>query len=156
MFDDVFDAIFDSIGEFFSRLGKRTGKPIFGIICLVIASICLVWTVVNLRGYIVYITKSDRFTVRETVIYDDLGSAIGDEKHRHMYNVTRTYEVDGETYRVERVEKGRPHAYTHYFYRDSKGVAHEVKTGSLLMVIITGSITLVTLLFGIIDIRRNR
>ena len=153
----IFDAILDAIGDSIKKWAKKTGKPVFGIGCIIVAVLSLLWFIAWGKDYFSYMTKPNRFSVEENISYEDLtekGTTIVEDKSEHVYLVKHWYEVDGEKYEYENEQKGNPHGITHYFWRDENGVAHEEGGGSAIILLMPGLLCILALFFGVLDIKQ--
>ncbi|MCR5280048.1 MAG: hypothetical protein K6E19_11460 [Lachnospiraceae bacterium] len=133
----IFDAILDAIGDSIKKWAKKTGKPVFGIGCIIVAVMSLLWFIAWGKDFLSYMAKPNRFSVEEKISYEDLtekGTTIVEDKNEHVYRVKHWYEVDGEKYEYEDEQKGKPIGKTYYFWRDENGVAHEEQVGSVIRV----------------------
>lgn len=156
---EIFGAILDAIGESIKNWAKKTGKPVFGIGCIVVGVLCFIWLIRWGKDYSEYLTKPGRFSVEESISYEDLtekGTTVVKDKREHEYRVKHWYEVDGQKFEYEDRQKGNPAGSTHYFWRDEDGVAHEVNVGSPFLLLLPGVLCVLAILFGVLDIRQFR
>ena len=135
----IFEAILDAIGDSIKKWAKKTGKPVFGIGCLIAAVLFFVFAVKSGLSYIDYMSKPNRFSVDESILAMFLDT---------------TYVVDGETYTYETKEKGIPVSYTHEFWRDENGVVHTGSSGGKLGAIVCLVLGFLAIYFGILDIKQ--
>lgn len=153
----IFDAILDAIGDSIKKWAKKTGKPVFGIGCIIVAVLCFIWLIAMGKDYFAYMSKPDRFSVDEKISYTDLtekGTTIVEDKKEHVYLVKHWYEVDGQRFEYEDEQKGHAIGKTHYFWRDENGVVHEEGVGSATMLFLPGILCVLAVLFGILDIKQ--
>ena len=146
----ILDAILDAIGDSIKKWAKKTGKPVFGIGCMIVGILSFLWLIAWSKDYFVYMTKPDRFTVEESISYEDLtekGTTVVEDKNEHEYLVKHWYEVDGEKFEYEDRQKGNPVGGTHYFWRDENGVVHEENAGSLIVLLMPGLLCVLAIFF---------
>lgn len=153
----ILDAILDAIGDSIKKWAKKTGKPVFGIGCIVVAVLCLFWLIGVGKDYFAYLSKPDRFSVEEKISYEDLtekGTKVVENKREHVYRVHHWYEVDGQKFEYDDEQKGNPIGMTHYFWRDENGVAHEEGAGTAAVLIFPGILCVLAVFFGVLDIKQ--
>ena len=154
----ILDAILDGLGDSIKKWAKKTGKPVFGIGCLIAAVLFFVFAVKAGIGYVDYLSKPGRFSVTESISYEDLserrGGYVDEDKKKHEYLVSRSYTVDGETYTYETKEEGIPVAYTHDYWRDENGTVHETSSGGKLGAIVCTVLGILAIYFGVLDIKQ--
>ena len=154
---EIFGAILDAIGDSIKEWARKTGKPVFGIGCIVVAVLCFILTISMGKDYAEYLTKPGRFSVEEKISYEDLtekGTTIVEDKKDHIYLVHHWYEVDGQKFEYDDEQRGNTSGVTHYFWRDKDGVAHESHAGSPFALLIPGLICIGAVFYGVLDIKQ--
>lgn len=90
----ILDAILDAIGDSIKKWAKKTGKPAFGIGCLIAAVLFFVFAVKSGIGYVDYLSKPGKFSVTESISYEDLSERRGgyvDEDRKNMNTLFRAH-----------------------------------------------------------------